>query len=767
MFDNKYLILFLSLFFTFILCGTVSAASDTLTSDQQAMMMNTQIPFVENIQTDSSVKYCANTLYGTAYVSDDGIYHCIIGENTTMVVKEEFLDEQGQVITFQPTGTEKGTAKVDFYIGNDSSKWVTSQSTWNVISLGEIYPGINVLLKAHGGNVEKIFQIEPGASPDAIKIRAIGADSINIDVDGNLNLQSSAGDVQLSKPTAYQDDEKIETNYTLNDNIYGFQTTPYNTTKTLTIDPILKYSTYLGGKTEDSGNAITIDNNGNIYITGSTYALFYYNFPTTPGAYKTTLGLDDLDVIVSKIAPNGNGTADLLYSTIIGGNASDFGSDIVVDEDGNIYITGMTYFIELPDYTSFPTTSGAYQTNGSNGYNYAIVVKLTPNGNGSADLVYSTLLGGTANTGLNYCQGYGIDIDSSRNIYITGLILCFPATTGAYQNTNNGGFDAFIAEIAPNGNGTSDLLYCTLIGGSNNDEGRDIVVDDSGKVFIAGNTNSTDFPTYAKNPLGPYRTTNFGSIDSFVCELMLKGNGAADLLYSTYIGGNGNDCVEGIALDNYGYIYITGITSSSNFPTTSKAYQASNHGDFDVFVTKIADNGWGETDLRYSTYLGGTSKDNAVDIALDSSDNIYITGATASTDFPVTPGTVVTNHDDLDVYITKLVPISYDTYRLGYTTFIGGSSTEESHGIAVDNNGNIYITGYTTSNDFPTTSGAYQTIYGMGVDDAFICKFSEVNMVYKGDPTMQGPFDISHIIELIKLIANEILNLFRGIGPLK
>lgn len=759
MIDNKCLILFLSLFSAFIFCGSVSAASDTLTSDQETMVMNTQIPFVENTQADSSVKYYVNTMYGTAYVTDDGIYHSITGENATLVVKEEFLDEQGQVITFQPTGSEKGTAKVDFYIGNDSSKWVTGQSTWNSISLGEIYPGINVLLKAHGGNVEKIFQIAPGANPDNIKIRVTGADNINIDADGNLNLQSTVGDVQLSKPTAYQDDEKIETNYTLNDNTYGFQTATYNTTKTLTIDPILKYSTFFGGQTEDYGNAITIDKNGDMYITGSSFDFLSgphdKTFPTTPGAYQTS-NQGAADPFISKIRPNGNGTADLLYSTIIGGSGGDIGEDIAVDEEGNIYITGWTR------YQDFPTTNGAYQTSGSYYTYYAFVVKMAPNGNGTADILYSTLIGSTAYNG----GGCGIDVDINGNIYITGNTdgVDWHTTNGAYQPSIQGGCDAFVAEIAPNGNGAADLLYSTYIGGTDNDIGKEIVVDSSGKVFIAGNTNSTDFPTFAKNPWGPYRTTNYGQQEVFVCELVPNGGGKSDMLYSSYIGGTGYDEIAGIALDQYGYIYIAGTTDSTDFPTTSTAYQTTNKGCFSVFIAKIADNGWGETDLRYSTYLGGTYNDNAADMALDSSGNIYITGATDSVDFPVKPGSVTKQGI---CYMTKLVPNGIDTYRLGYTTFFGGTRNEHPNGIAVDNNGNIYIVGWTISNDFPITNGAYQTINNQALGDAFVCKFSEGTMVPIGDQTIKGPFDFTRIKEILKQIADEILRIFRGIWPIK
>lgn len=719
--------------------GVVSAAANSsLTSDQQSQVMNTQIPFVENTgQTSSSVEYYADTFYGTAFVTNNSIVHSIKGENNTLVVKEEFIDENGQVITFKPIGLEKGKILVDYYLGNDPSNWNTALSTWNIISLGELYPGITVFLRANGANVEKIFLIQPEADVNSIKIKVTGADGLVIDGNGNLKLQSTSGEVQLTKPVAYQDEKDIEAYYNLKEDIYGFTTGAYDKQQTLIIDPTLQYSTFIGGITDDFGYGVAVDDNGNIYITGSTDST---NYPIKTGAFQTDKSTYN-DVFISKLAPNGSGDADLLYSTYLGGTSIDYGMAITVDVNGNIYVTGYT-----ESRYDFPTTIGAYQSTGK-GLTDVFVSKLAPNGLGSADLVYSTYIGAS-----NEDYGSGIAVDGSGIIYITGNTLStyYPMTLGGYQTSGKGGSDAFISKINPNGGGNADLLYSTCIGGSSNDFGRGIEIDTSGNLYITGYTSSTDFPIIS----GAFQTTNKGGSDAFITKITPNGGSTADLLYSTYIGGSNYDYGHGIVLDDEMSVYITGYTNSTNFPTTNEAYQTTKDGYNDVFVSKLTLNKGGANDLKYSTYLGGSSNDYGHSIDLDYNDNIYITGETYSTDFPITNGAYqTTNKGSSDVFVSKLTPDGEATEDLKYSTYIGGYSLDWGCGITLDGS-KIYVTGYTDeSDDFPITSGAYQTTNN-GWYDAFICKLSLPFHVYPGDK-IQDTIDITNDGDVIYIHGDD------------
>ncbi|MBF0568335.1 MAG: SBBP repeat-containing protein [Nitrospirae bacterium] len=370
----------------------------------------------------------------------------------------------------------------------------------------------------------------------------------------------------------------------------------------------------------------------------------------------------------------------LVYSTYLGGSASDSGTGIAVDSSGNAYVTGRTAS------TDFPTTTGTFRTSLKGTYG-AFITKL--NSTGTA-LVYSTYLGGSASD-----SGTGIAVDSSGNAYVAGQTAStdFPTTTGAYQTTLKGSTDAFITKL--NATGTA-LVYSTYLGGSGNDSGTGIAVDSSGNAHVTGQTASTDFPITT----GAYQTTLKGSTDAFITKLNATGTA---LVYSTYLGGSGSDSSAGIAVDSSGNAYVTGTTYSTNFPVTTGAYQTTLKSEFNnAFITKLNATG---TALVYSTYLGGTGYDNGYGIAVDSSGNAYVTGTAHSTDFPVTTGAYQTTlKSSYDPFITKL---NATGTVLVYSTFLGGSG--DGAAIAVDSSGNAYVTGTTYSTNFPTTTGAYQT----------------------------------------------------------
>jgi beta-propeller repeat-containing protein/HYR domain-containing protein len=398
----------------------------------------------------------------------------------------------------------------------------------------------------------------------------------------------------------------------------------------------------------------------------------------------------------------------VLFSTYLGGSGFDEGFGIAVDAGGNAYVTGFT------GSTNFPTTEGAFDTGFNGSFDDVFVTKLNPAGTA---LVYSTFLGGNG-----FDEGYGIAVDTGGNAYVTGLTgsTNFPTTAGAFQTTLGGGVDAFVTKLAPTG---AALVYSTYLGGSGFDEARGIAADASGNAYVTGQSNSNDFPTTA----GAFQTT-LGGVDAvvIVAKLNPAGAGAADLVYSTYLGGSGFGKGRGIAVDAGGNVYVTGQNFSSDFPTTAGAFQTTFGGSGEAFVAKLNPAGAGAADLLYSTYLGGSGFDEGFGIAVDTipTPNVYVTGFTSSSDFPTTVGTFDTTlGGEQDAFVTKLNPAGTGTADLVYATYLGGSENDESRGIAVDADGNAYVTGGTFSSDFPVTNSAFDTTLG-GFEDAFVTKLN-------------------------------------------
>ena len=377
--------------------------------------------------------------------------------------------------------------------------------------------------------------------------------------------------------------------------------------------------------------------------------------------------------------------SELVFSTLIGGtnwDASDL-CDVAVDTNGYIYIIGTT------SSADFPTTPSSYNTS-LNGGRDVFVAKLSPAGN---TLVYSTFIGGN-----NYDYGEGISVDVNGYVYLIGLTFSndFPTTSGAYDTTYNGGGDVFVAKLSPMGD---TLVYSTFIGGTGYDWCFSIVVDTNENAEITGQTDSSDFPT----TLGAYDPVfSGGHYDGFVAKLTPAGD---TLVYSTFIGGTDVEYCYDIAVDANDYVYVTGDTESSNFPTTPGSYDDSYNGHSDGFVAKLTPAG---DTLVYSTFIGGTSFDDSIGITVDVEGFAYLTGRTASSDFPTTPGAYDTifNGPGGDVFVIKLSPIGN---AIVYGTFLGGIGEESPDDIVVNAYGYAYSTGTTSSNDFPTTSNAFDT----------------------------------------------------------
>jgi len=586
-------------------------------------------------------------------------------------------------------GREKQEGYYNYFIGNDPSKYATFVGLYKEAVIKNVYDGIDVRYYFDGGMLRYDYIVQPGADPNQIVFKLEGSDKTYVDERGNLVFTTRFGEVSMAGLKVYQekDGQEIAASFVDRDGGWSIEVGNYDKSQALVIDPLI-YSTYIGGSDDEEGRDIAVDGSGNAYITGYTRST---NYDVTVGAYQTSFG-GIFDVFVTKLNASGS---KLVYSTFLGGSYNDYGRAIVINRSGNAYVTGET------ESTNFPVTAGAYQT--TYGENRDVfVTKLNASG---SRLVYSTYVGGS-----NSDEGYGIAVDGSGNAYVTGQTGSenFPVTTEAYQMTYGGDYDVFVTKLNASGSG---LVYSTFLGGSDWDYGYDIAVDGSGNAYVTGGTQSTNYPVTA----GAYQTTFGGARDVFVTKLNASGNG---LVYSTYLGGSSYDFGQSIALDGSGNVYVTGGTGSSNFPVTAGAYKTTKGKNEEAFVMKLNARGNG---LMYSTYLGGSNNDYGRAIAIDGSGNVYVTGETESSNFPVTAGAYQTTFGGArDVFVTKL---NASGSRLMYSTYLGGIDNEEGYGIAVDGSGNAYVTGETYSTNFPVKAGAYQRTNG-GNEDVFVTKLN-------------------------------------------
>jgi hypothetical protein len=609
------------------------------------------------------------------------------------------------------TGVDELPGKANYFIGKDPAKWRTDVPTYAKVHYRDVYPGIDLVYYGNQRRLEHDFIVSPGADPNKIVLDFKGAERLEIDAQGNLVLHTAAGVVLQRKPVIYQEIEGVRTaiagSYTLRSaRRAGFKLAAYDTTRPLVIDPILLYSTFLGGNGGDSGRGIAADADGNAYVIGNTSST---DFPTTAGTFRTSPSTCSLTptVFVTKLNPTGSA---LVYSSYLGG-CNDLGGAIAVDAAGNAYLTGTTRSF------GFPTTTGAFQrsTDGAS----AFVTKISPTG---SELVYSTFLGGRFDD-----TGSGIAIDSAGNAYVAGWTqsIDFPTTPGAFQPvySGGGGEAAFATKLNPEG---SALVYSTYLsggGGSGHDQATGIAVDADGNAYVVGSSSPfagrpATFPTTA-GALQPVFGGGFA--DAFVAKLDATGSA---LVYSTFLGGSQSEGASSIVVDAAGNAYVSGGTRSTDFPTTAGAFQTILRGTSDAFVTKLNPAG---SALVYSTFLGGGG-DDAGNIAVDADGNAYLAGSTTSTDFPTTADAFQARlAGGQNAFVAKLDPTGS---ALSYSTYLGGTVGDSGTGIAVDTHGNAYVTGVAQSSDFPTTPGAFQRNHGSGSDrvgnpnpDAFVAKF--------------------------------------------
>jgi hypothetical protein len=589
-------------------------------------------------------------------------------------------------------GLEAAETKSNYFIGNNKNNWQTSVTNYTKVRYEGVYPGIDMVYYGNQEQFEFDFVVAPGASPSNIELDYRGADSIELNDKGDLILHIGDGEIRQNKPLVYQMvdgvKQQVLAEYFLKDKgRVGFRLAHYDPSRQLIIDPVLSYSTFLGGigvgpninTGLDQANDIAVDSDGNAYITGFTTS----EFPAVNGSQSINRGL--VDIFIVKLDSSGT---SISYSTTFGGSLIDRGISIAVDRSGSAYVTGIT---GSPD---FPLVNALQQS--SLGSFDAFVMKL--NTAGSA-IVYSTYLSGS---GLD--RGAGITVDAVGNVYVTGQTLStdFP-TRNSLQSSNNGLSDVFVAKLNSAG---SALLFSTYLGGSKFDVANSIALDSSGNLYLTGSTSSLDFPL-----MNPLQSENKGSDDLFVTKLNSAGSA---LLYSTYLGGSDQDIGYAIAVDSTGNAYVTGITNSVNFPLVNALQSI--HLSSDAFVAKLNMTG---SMLVYSTFLGGDMADQGNGIGVDSAGNAYIVGYTFSTDFPTINALTGSRSSRKDAFVAKLDSTGN---KLLYSTYLGGSSNDEGSNIAIDSIGNAFVVGATASTDFLVMNPLQANSRGNG--DAFVTKIS-------------------------------------------
>ncbi|HKW62503.1 MAG TPA: choice-of-anchor D domain-containing protein [Candidatus Acidoferrum sp.] len=604
------------------------------------------------------------------------------------------------------SGSGQLPGKVNYLIGADPRKWRSNIPTYARVQYEDIYPGVGVVYYGTPGRLEYDLLIDHGVDPRSITLECEGANLVKIDPQGNLRIMLAGGEVRLGKPHMYQittgeGRKSIVGGYVLDANgRIKLQVGKYDRNQPLIVDPVLTYSTYLGGSGYDAGTAIAVDNSGNAYVTGFTRSP---NFPVTSGSLQTKCGTTGTcngyfwDAFVTKL----NASGQVIYSTFLGGSGNDMGKAIALDAAGAVYVTGQTFS------SDFPTTAGAFKTI-YGGAGDAFVAKLSPSGSA---LEYSTYLGGSGTD-----NAEGIAVDAGGNAYVTGQTYSTDFPTANPIQSSNGGkqdADAFVTEINSSGSG---LVYSTYLGGSNMDWGIAIALDSGGDAYVVGFTRSTDFPVLGSLQPGCGGCPGFA--DAFVAQL--APNGGA-LLHSTYLGGGGDDHGTGIAVDSNGNIYVTGFTYSTDFPITPGAYQTSlASGKSAAFVTKIAP---GFSSLTFSTYIQGKNLDYGKSIAVDTG-NVFIAGQTFSPTFPLmSPTQSACVPSNCFFGVGFIAELNAAGSALIFSTYLGGSHGDDIAAIALDPSANVQVTGQAASTDFPTAN-AFQATLGGSFADAFVTKIS-------------------------------------------
>lgn len=684
-------------------------------------------------QTDAAVRYLARGSAYALFLTEQHATLALPQGDQTAVLRMAWRGAQRPVAI---EGLEN--AGVSHYL-RGGSRVAGEVPNFQRVRYRALYPGIDLVYYGVERQLEYDFVVAPGADPGVIRLAFEGVENARIDAEGNLRLATAFGELQQKKPVLYQERngrrEPVAGAYRrLPNGEFGFTVGSYDRSRPLVIDPVLVYSLFLGGASEDSARYVATDAQGSTYVLGNTISL---DFPTSTGVLRTANG-GGRDLFLSKISPAGN---LFVFSTYLGGARDDSAAGLHLAADGTIYVAGSTVSDDIP------TTRNAYQRNRRsladrlNGF----VMRL--NATGSA---------------LQWASYFGADddeitamaVDTRGAVYLTGQTRStnFPATANAFQTA---GFQrAFVAKLSADG---QDLAYATYLGGTrsrgglNDDFARAIAVDAAGNAYVAGNTTSTDFPTTVSAYQRQFLPQEFDATTAFITKLNPEGSG---LIWSTYLGGRVLDELRAMAVNARGEVFVSGVTKSETFPTTqnaySRAYAGALTGEFDIFLTRLEADG---SRPIYSTFIGGKERDDVNAMTVDNFGNAYLCGSTLSAeDFPRTsPALQASTAGGQDAIVLAM---NTNGEQLVFSTFLGGSVADAANAITLDSRGNVVVAGVTSSPDFPVTRGLAQFFFG-GVRDAFLTRMAPVYLppdpVVSAAGFVRGPLTVGQIVTIFGL----------------
>ncbi|HEV2114609.1 MAG TPA: SBBP repeat-containing protein [Terriglobales bacterium] len=600
----------------------------------------------------------------------------------------------------------------NYLMGDNPRQWHTDVPHYARVHYRGIYPGIDLVYYGRQQQLEYDFVVSPGADPSRICLQVQGAQTLSVDGKGNLVLQLPGGAIQLHRPLVYQEignkKQLVAARYTVKSgNRVAFALAGYDRSRTLVIDPRLVYFSYLGGSLDETMPAVAVDAAFNAIVAGTTASV--NDFPTTAGAFQTTTKSTTTTVFVTKFNSSATG---LYFSTFLGGSGTDTAAGIAVDKSFNVYVTGTT------NSGDFPVTPSAYQRSPKTPItqDHVFVTELNSSGNA---LVYSTYLSGSS---VDTASGVALGPIAST-VFVTGTTQSSDFANISRPTGLTGSSEFFVTKLNTSKQGTASLVYSTYVGGNTPasaptvTDGGGIAVDPSGNAYITGGTNYTDMPAVNAPtfPNGKSGSTLNGIENAFVAKLNPNG---APTLFLTYLGGSGTDKGTGLATDSAGNAYVTGSTSSTDFPVLAPVggtlYQGTPGGATDAFATKIASNG---SSLIWSTYIGGSGADAGLGIAVDANQNSFVTGSTTSTDLMTVRPTQSVNTGGTDAFVAE-----FDVSATAqFVTYLGSNLTRGT-GIALDPNANPYVAGETDSPGLAVGNPYQATVKG-GID-AFVAHFA-------------------------------------------
>ena len=609
-------------------------------------------------------------------------------------------------------GEDPLPTKVNYFIGNDPRKWQTNVQTYGRVRYENVYPGIDLLYYGNNRQVEYDFVIAPGSDANKIEFSVKGADALNIDAEGNLVLAKGTSQLRFQAPGVYQGVNgsrvKVVGSYSVKDSSHiGFTVAPHDNSKTLVIDPVLVYSTFLGGRDDDQGEAIAVDSIGNAYVTGIT------NSPDFPLASPGNFNPNQQRIFIAKLDVSGS---TLLYVDYFGGTSgSDSPYGIAVDSQGSAYVAGLAESSDFSVLNAYQATKG--------GFANAFLTKFSADG---SSFVYSTYLGGS-----NFDYAQAIGVDSAGEATLAGLATShnFPLAN-AYQSVvapdqnSNWGDYAFFSRFSADG---SSLVYSSYLAGNLdqycvNECGpytdiTGLALDGSGNLYVVGNTSTTNFPTTP----GAYLTTYPGLFNTYV-PFISKFDTLGAIAYSSYFGGTLSSQATAVAVDSSGFAYVTGYDQGGDgFPVTATTICDPNSEYCSgIFIAKFDTAG---ATLAYSTYLGQNNNGVGQAIQVDANGNGYVIGSDNSGGqfMPVNPIEGYSGNGDM--LIVEIDPLASTQL---FATFLGGGVYDHPTGLALDNSGATYVTGVTQSSNFPVTQSAFQSSFG-GQSDAFVVKIASAD----------------------------------------